>query len=179
MITGKMLKRLRLEAGLTQRELAKLIGVSQAHIAKIENEKVDPRLSTVNKILEALTGGAGRKCKEIMTKNVVFARPNDKVLKVSKIMMEHAISQLPVMQGNTIIGTITEESIIRNLSSNIAEKLVREVMEPPLPMVPENASLSVVRTLLNDSPAVLVVKKGKVVGIITRSDFLKIVCGAF
>jgi len=49
------LKKMRLEAGLTQSQLAKMVGVSQAHIAKIEGEKVDPRLSTVNKILEILT----------------------------------------------------------------------------------------------------------------------------
>ena len=54
-IKGSILRKMRLEAGLTQSQLAKLVGVSQAHIAKIEGEKVDPRLSTVNKILEVLT----------------------------------------------------------------------------------------------------------------------------
>lgn len=170
-----MLKKLRLEAGLTQRQLAKLVGISQAHIAKIENEKVDPRLSTVNKILEVLTGGEKRKCKEIMTENVIFASPNDRVLEVSKIMMKHAISQLPVIENGIVIGTVTEESIIRNLSSTVAERKVEEIMEPPLPMIPENASINVAKSLLEESPAVLVVKKGKVKGIITRSDLLKIV----
>ncbi len=170
-----MLKKLRLEAGLTQRQLAKLVGISQAHIAKIENEKVDPRLSTVNKILEVLTSGEKRKCREIMTENVIFASPNDRVLEVSKIMMKHAISQLPVIENGIVIGTVTEESIIRNLSSTVAERKVEEIMEPPLPMIPENASINVAKSLLEESPAVLVVKKGKVKGIITRSDLLKIV----
>ena len=170
-----MLKKLRLEAGLTQRQLAKLVGISQAHIAKIENEKVDPRLSTVNKILEVLTSGKKRKCREIMTENVIFASPNDRVLEVSKIMMKHAISQLPVIENGIVIGTVTEESIIRNLSSTVAERKVEEIMEPPLPMIPENASINVAKSLLEESPAVLVVKKGKVKGIITRSDLLKIV----
>ena len=175
MIKGSMLKKLRLEAGLTQRQLAKLVGISQAHIAKIENEKVDPRLSTVNKILEVLTSGEKRKCKEIMTENVIFASPNDRVLEVSKIMMKNAISQLPVIENGIVIGTVTEESIIRNLSSTVAERKVEEIMEPPLPMIPENASINVAKSLLEESPAVLVVKKGKVKGIITRSDLLKIV----
>ena len=170
-----MLKKLRLEAGLTQRQLAKLVGISQAHIAKIENEKVDPRLSTVNKILEVLTSGEKRKCREIMTENVIFASPNDRVLEVSKIMMKNAISQLPVIENGIVIGTVTEESIIRNLSSTVAERKVEEIMEPPLPMIPENTSINVAKSLLEESPAVLVVKKGKVKGIITRSDLLKIV----
>jgi len=177
-ITGAMLKKLRLEAGLTQRQLAKLVGVSQAHIAKIENEKVDPRLSTINKILEVLTSGKKRKCSEIMTKNVISVSPKTKVIEASKIMMEHAISQLPVINHGKVVGTITEEAIIRNLSSTVAEKMVKEIMEPPLPMIPENASVSVAKSLLEESPAVLVVRKGAVVGIITRSDLLKIISKA-
>jgi len=174
-ITGPMLKKLRIEAGLTQRQLAQLIGVSQAHITKIEGGKVDPRLSTVNKILQVLTEGEGKKCGDIMTKEVIFAKPNDKILKISELMMKHAISQLPVIENDRVIGTITEESIIRNLSSTIADDRVEKVMQAPLPSVPEDTSMSMIRPLLEDHPGVLVVRKGDVVGIIARSDLLKIV----
>lgn len=170
-----MLRRLREDAGLTQRQLAQLIGVTQAHIAKVENSKVDPRLSTVNRILQVLTEGEGTKCKDIMTKNVISAKPTDKILKVSEIMMGKAVSQLPVLERDKVVGTVTEESIIRNLSATIAEATVETIMEPPLPIVPEETSVSIVRPLLEDHPGVLVAKKGNVVGIITRSDLLKTV----
>jgi len=174
-ITGPTLKKLRLDAGLTQRKLAELVGVSQAHIAKIEGERVDPRLSTVNKILQVLTEGEGKNCGEVMTKRVIFVKPNDKIVKVSKLMMKHAISQLPVIENKRVIGTVTEESIVRNLSSTIADDRVENVMQPPLPSVPEDTSVSMIKPLLEDHSGVLVVKKGDVVGIITRSDLLKIV----
>jgi predicted transcriptional regulator len=51
-------------------------------------------------------------------------------------------------------------------------------MQPPLPSVPEETSVSMIKPLLEDHPGVLVVKKGDVVGIITRSDLLKIVSKA-
>ena len=86
-ITGTSIKRLRIEAGLTQRQLAELIGISQAHIAKIEKETVDPRLSTVNKILKILTKGEGKKCGDVMTRNVISARQSDTVQTVSRLMM--------------------------------------------------------------------------------------------
>jgi len=174
-ITGAMLRKLREESGLTQGQLAQLIGVTQAHIAKIENNKVDPRMSTVNKILQVLTEGEGKKCREIMTKNVISAKPADKILKISEIMMKNAVSQLPVVEKDKVIGTITEESIIKNLSKTIADATVADVMEPPLPIVPEETSVSMIRPLLEDHPGVLVAKKGNIVGIITRSDLLKIV----
>jgi len=174
-LTGSVLKKLRVEAGLTQRQLAELVGVSQAHIAKIEGGKVDPRLSTVNKVLKVLTEGEGKKCGEIMTKEVIFARPSDKVRKVSELMMKYAISQLPVMDRNQVVGTITEENIVRNLSSTIADESVEKVMQPPLPSVPDDTSISIIRPLLEDHPGVLVTRRGDVVGIITRSDLLKII----
>ena len=174
-ITGSLLRRLRVEAGLTQRQLAKLVGVSQAHIAKIEGERVDPRLSTVNKILQVLTEGKGKRCSDIMTKDVIFARPDDRVRKVSELMIRHAISQLPVMDGGKVVGTVTEESIIRNLSPTIADEMVERAMQPPLPSVPEETSIDMVQSLLENHPGVLVVRRGDVVGIITRSDILKII----
>jgi len=120
-VTGSLLKQKRLEAGFTQSQLAKMVGVSQAHIAKIEGEKVDPRLSTVNKILETLEGGRGRKCGEIMTHDVITAHPKDKIREASETMVRHAISQLPIIEDGRIVGMITEEAIVRNLNPYIAE----------------------------------------------------------
>ena len=174
-VTESTLKRLRNEAGLTQRELAELAGVSQAHIAKIERGRVDPRLSTVNKILQVLTTGKGKKCGDIMTKKVISAKPDDRILKVSRLMMKHAISQVPVMEDGKCMGTVTEESIIRNLSSTIAEERVRKVMQSPLPSFPEDTDISLIKPLLEHHPGVLVIRKGEVIGIITRSDLLKTV----
>lgn len=172
-ITGSSIKKLRIEARLTQKELAKLAGVSQAHIAKIEQEKVDPRLSTVNRILQVFQAGKERKSKDIMTEGVIFARPTENVLKASETMVKNAVSQLPVRDRNRVVGTITEESIIRNLRSNLAYEKVSSVMDPPLPTVTEEASINTVRMMLETNAGVLVTKGQVVVGIITRSDLLK------
>ena len=174
-ISGSTLKRLRAEAGLTQRQLAGMIGVSQAHIAKIEKETVDPRLSTVNKILHVLTEREGKKCGEIMTRHVISLKPTDKVSKASTLMMKHAISQLPILEGGKIIGTITEDSIVRNLSTTLAEETAERIMQAPLPSVPESTNITMIQPLLQDRPAVLVVRRGEIVGIIARSDLLKVI----
>jgi predicted transcriptional regulator len=158
---------------LTQKRLAELAGVSQAHVAKIEQGKVDPRLSTVNKILGVLAEGKQKECTGIMTRGVIFARPNDSILKISEVMMRQAVSQLPIMNGNRLIGTVTEETIIRNLNANLAEKKAKDIMDAPLQTVQEETSTDVVRTMLEKRQGVLVAKGKEIVGIITRSDLLK------
>ncbi len=77
------------------------------------------------------------------------------------------------MERGKVAGTITEEDIVRNLNSNLAEEKVETIMQSPLPIVPEDTSVDVIRPLLEDSPALLVTRKGTIVGIIARSDLLK------
>jgi predicted transcriptional regulator len=168
-----MLKKSRMKAGLTQKGLADLVGVSQAHISKIELGKVDPRLSTINRILGVLTEGKKRKCRDIMVEGVLSAEPNDNILRVSEVMVKKGISQMPVLRGKRLIGTITEESIIRKLNSNIAHEKVRNIMDPSLPTVPEETTVDEIRPILEERQGVLVTKGNEIIGIITRSDLLK------
>jgi len=172
-ISGNLIKRLRLEAGLTQKQLAELVGVSQAHIAKIEQAKVDPRLSTVNKIMGILRAGKEKQCKDVMTEAVIFARPSESVLEASEVMVKKAVSQMPILDKDRIVGTITEENIVRNLKSNLSGVQVTEIMGPPLPVVPEETLLDQVRGLLEKNAGVLISRGRTIVGIVTRSDLLK------
>jgi predicted transcriptional regulator len=80
---------------------------------------------------------------------------------------------MPVMNGSEIAGTVTEESIIRNLSSNIAAEKVKNIMDPPLPTVYEETSINAIQSLLERCQGVLVTRGKKIIGIITRSDLLK------
>lgn len=55
---GLMIKQARLEAGLTQEQLAKKSGTSKHYISRVENSKADIELLTLKKIIEA---GLGRR----------------------------------------------------------------------------------------------------------------------
>lgn len=52
-IVGEILK-VRKEKGLTQAELESISGVKQSFIARVENNKTDPQLTTILKILRPL-----------------------------------------------------------------------------------------------------------------------------
>jgi transcriptional regulator with XRE-family HTH domain len=52
---GKRLKDLRWRAGLTQQELADKAGTTQTTVARIERDAVEPEVTTVRKLAEALS----------------------------------------------------------------------------------------------------------------------------
>jgi transcriptional regulator with XRE-family HTH domain len=51
---GERLKRQRTRRALTQAELAELAGVTTATVARIERDEIEPRMTTLRKLAEAL-----------------------------------------------------------------------------------------------------------------------------
>jgi len=184
MISGKDIKRLRKEKGITQEQLAEQTNVSQAHIARIESGKTDPRLSVVNKLFEALTVDARDvACKEIMSPEVVFAAPKEPIRDASKKMITFGFSQLPVIEMNertgeaAVMGTVTERDIIEKiiLGNNLKTSPVSSAMGSPMPVVAPETRVSDIEPLMEPYQAVLVMKDGRLVGIISRADLLRFI----
>ncbi|ASJ03011.1 inosine-5-monophosphate dehydrogenase [Thermococcus profundus] len=177
-IDPAIIKRIRKELGITQEELARKAGVTQAYVAKLESGKVDPRLSTFNRILQALLEckKAIPKAKNVMSSPVISVKPYEKVENVIRLMNSHNISQIPVISGTKVVGSVTEKSLVRRSLEyeDIYDRKVLEVMDEPFPIVTEEEDIEAVKYLLEEHPAVLVQDKtGKIVGIITRVDIFK------
>ncbi len=173
MVTAKTIRELRDEAGLSQAEVARLAKVSQAHIAKIESGKVDPRLSTVNRILFVLSHGRRKRtCRSLMNPNIISIGPDEPATEAIQRMRKMEFSQLPVMEGKIQIGSIDESSIVQNMDRGIKRLQVRNVMKKPFPLVDARDPVDILPPLLDFHSAVLVAEKGKIRGIITKSDLL-------
>lgn len=56
-MAGRMLRYARRRAGLTQRQLSAKAGIPQESIARIERGRVDPRVGTLDRLLEACAFG--------------------------------------------------------------------------------------------------------------------------
>ena len=173
------LRRLRLKAGLSQRELARRAGVSQSLIARLERGQVNVRLTTLQKILEALFEALHENdvAEKYMHRPVITLRPEDPVRKAIELMDKHGISQIPVVDDTgKVVGTVFETTVLKSLSSygeDLLNKPVGEVMEDPLPQVSPRTPITIVNNMLLVYPAVLVVEKGRLVGIVTKIDILR------
>lgn len=180
LVTPEELKNLRKRFKLTQKELAQRAGVSQSLIARIENKTVDPRLSTVRRIFNAITSiqSERKKAKDVMHSPVVTIGAMDSIKNAISLMKKYAISQLPVLRENKIIGSIQESTLLDRLvnskdSDRFFSNSVYNIMEKAFPVVDPDADVNyVVNVLSRENSAVLVIDNKEIVGIITKIDLL-------
>ncbi|HUR69085.1 MAG TPA: CBS domain-containing protein [Candidatus Thermoplasmatota archaeon] len=173
---------LRKKLGLTQAQVAKAAGVSQPLVARIENGTVDPRLSTYTAVLDALNR-ADRKSvllSEVMATPVASVRATDTVSAAIRAMREKEISQLPVLAKGVPVGSLSDKQVVHALSEaegaqELAKRTVGEIMGPPFPVAGPDMSVDQAARLLEDQAAILVMEKGKLIGIVAKADLLSLV----
>ncbi|MDE1855291.1 MAG: CBS domain-containing protein [Candidatus Micrarchaeota archaeon] len=165
------IQRRRKVLGLTQSQLAKQVGVSQSLLTKIERGLVVPNYKTATEIFDFLEGveNADQKlAKDAMHTHVITLKPADTVQKAVALVKKHSFSQFPVLEGHKLVGSIASVDLIgRQKSSSI-----RDMLEDPFPAVNETTPLSIVKSILKSSRAVIVLNKGEIRGIITAEDLL-------
>lgn len=179
LVSGEDIRRLRKMMGLTQKKLAKKAGVSQSLIARIEKNSVDPRLSTVRKILGALSLiKEGKIAKDVMHSPVITVKSTDTVRKAVELMRKHNISQLPVLKEKFMVGSVKESTIIHRIirGGNIRKMFftpIYNIMENPFITVNPSMGIDEVLSIMSSGhPAVLVIDKETLIGIITKIDVL-------
>ncbi|SEL75057.1 CBS domain-containing protein [Haloferax larsenii] len=157
---------------LTQSKLADMAGVSQPLIARIEGGDVDPRLSTLRRIVEALDEAEGRivRAEDVMNTNVRSVAPDDSVREARDLMLDAGFSQLPVIEGGMPLGFISNSDIRHVQEDDVTQRPVSEVMSEGLTTVELDTTLDEVSSGLDHNSAILVVESGETVGIITDAD---------
>jgi cystathionine beta-synthase len=134
-----------------------------------ENQLLEPDRATLGHLLA--TRGDG-------VPSLVSTTPGALVRQALGLMRLHDVSQLPVMDGDRCVGSVTEYGLTtRGLeSSRFLDATVGDVMDEPFPTVDASQSVDAVTKLLSKaSPALLVTENGRTVGIVTRSDVLQFV----
>ena len=173
--TGKHIRRWRKSLELTQFQLSELSGVAQSIIAKVETEVVDPRASTLRKLVSSLSRFESPEklhtAGDIMVRNVKALHLQDSVQTAIDRMVQGDISQLPVIseQGN-ILGIVSEGSLLQKGAHRTG--LIEQVMDRNPAVVDISLSVAEARRRLVEVEALLVTEEDLLVGLVSRMDLV-------
>jgi cystathionine beta-synthase len=104
---------------------------------------------------------------------------HDQVGRALELMREHAVSQVPVVSAGderAFVGTVSERGLLWASADHpgILGEPVTEVLEPPLPELSvDDPADDAVRMLRDDGKAVIVVERGRPLGILTAVDLIE------
>jgi cystathionine beta-synthase len=136
-----------------------------------ENQMLDTPRSTVQELLERRPSDAPA---------VVSVAPAAAVRQALNLMATWSVSQIPVLDGGQSVGGLIEGTLMARALAQPAllERPVSEIMEPPFPEVDAGTAVDRVGAMLTrESPAALVRRDGKLVGIVSRYDVLQQLIG--
>ena len=113
----------------------------------------------------------------IMTENVITVAPNDNLMKVRNVFLEHKLHHIPVTQGdNELVGIITTADLWKMEKSyhEYGDMVVSEVMTTKMARLSPSDKIGVAAELFleNRFHAVPIVVAGKLVGIVSSFDVM-------
>jgi CBS domain-containing protein len=125
------------------------------------------------------------KARDVMTRSVVTVRPETSVRAAADLLCSHGFTAAPVMDANgELVGIASEADLVRGqiapdgwVVERDREPTVAQTMTPaPAAMRPEDDLADVVALMLDARlRSVPIVDGGKLVGIVTRRDVLRVV----
>jgi cystathionine beta-synthase len=89
------------------------------------------------------------------------------------------ISQLPVIEDQQFLGAVTEDRLVALVlqGQDLGARVVREVMEPPFPIVDPHTTIDEVTGLLSGATAILVRMPARRFEILTKADVVHAIAG--
>jgi cystathionine beta-synthase len=136
-----------------------------------ENQMLEAPRTTVEQLLQRRPANAPA---------LVSVAPSAAVRQALNLMTTWGVSQIPVIENGESLGGLIEGTLMtRALAQpSLLDRPVREVMEAPFPEVEAGSPTDRVGAMLTrESPAALVRKDGKVIGIVSRYDVLQQLIG--
>jgi len=113
---------------------------------------------------------------EVMTRKVIHVTPQTPMAEIRKLLREHRISGIPVVQGGKLEGIISIDHLINTLAESAMDATVGERMthNPVTLRADEPVGMAINQFAIHGFGRFPVVgEKGSLVGIVTRGDIIK------
>lgn len=106
---------------------------------------------------------------------LITVGPNAVVREALDLLRKYEISQLPVMDGDRVVGSVNDVAVMQAVfdHSDLLHKPVSEVMGRPFPMLGVNDDVDKAYRLLTlANPAIIVTDGDKPIGVLARQDII-------
>jgi CBS domain-containing protein len=113
------------------------------------------------------------KAEDVMTTRVVTITEDQSKQQAARLLSQHRISGLPVVNANqVVVGVVTEYDVIGKEGKTVGEIMTRGVISVTPDTELEEVSHLLVHERIKRLP---VLDQGKLVGIVSRADLVKVV----
>ncbi|GBF35860.1 MAG TPA: CBS domain-containing protein [Methanothermococcus okinawensis] len=112
---------------------------------------------------------------------LIWIEPTTKIKDTARILYENSISGVPVISNGKLVGVFTYHDLAHAISKNMENQPVEKVMtRDPITITPDKKIYDALILMEEKDIGRLIVvdKDGRVVGIITKTDVLKLIGGA-
>jgi cystathionine beta-synthase len=105
---------------------------------------------------------------------LITARPGDGVQTIIKLMKKHGISQIPVLDGDRLLGIISEIDLLNALVKDPAsvDRPVVDLVDQNYTLVPPDAPVNRLVPVLSEGKVALVQEGGKIRAVVTKIDLI-------
>ncbi len=106
---------------------------------------------------------------------MITVKPDDTVKTALDLLRQYEISQLPVMNGHEIVGSVNDVGVMQAVfdQADIIHKPVSDVMGRPFPVLEQYEEIERAYKLLTlANPAVVVTDDGDPIGVLARQDII-------
>ncbi|HEY3174149.1 MAG TPA: pyridoxal-phosphate dependent enzyme [Candidatus Polarisedimenticolia bacterium] len=113
-------------------------------------------------------------------RNLVTASPSDGVQSIISLMKAHGISQIPLVDGNTLFGMITEVRLLQTMLDDPAnvDRPVKELAEQSYSLVAPDTPVSRLSQIFSDGNVAIVLDAERPTAVITKIDLIDYLAGS-
>ncbi len=106
---------------------------------------------------------------------LITVQQNDTVKTALDLLRQYEISQLPVMQGHEVVGSVNDVGVMQSVfdHADILHEPVSEIMGRPFPALEQFEEIDRAYKLLTlANPAIVATDDGEPIGVLTRQDII-------
>ena len=103
------------------------------------------------------------------------AQAGDAIRTVIALMKEHGISQVPVLDGEELVGMLSESGLLGAMLADpaAAHRSVGQLTEPNYGLVEPSAPISRLSEIVSQGKVALVMEAGRLQGVVTKFDLIE------